>query len=82
MKTPRLAAKRRKNTAHGVSRGNPIGKMAVAPKGRKNSSHASTSLFLCIALLLISTAAAQEKNALPQPEPGNVTLTLDEYNRL
>lgn len=27
-------------------------------------------------------AAAQEKQILPQPDPGDVTLTLDEYNRL
>jgi hypothetical protein len=37
-----------------------------------------------LVLLLIGSAAAvaQEKNTLPQPDPGNVTLTLDEYNRL
>src|SRR5882757_7332783 len=35
-------------------------------------------------LVLISSATlwAQEKNVLPQPGRGNVTLTLDEYNRL
>ena len=27
-------------------------------------------------------AAAQDKNAIPQPTPGNVALTLDEFNRL
>jgi hypothetical protein len=37
---------------------------------------------LLLFLLIGSVAAAQEKNALPEPEPGNVTLTLDEYNRL
>src|ERR1700740_120201 len=26
--------------------------------------------------------AAQEKSPLPLPDPGNVTLTLDEYNKL
>jgi hypothetical protein len=37
-----------------------------------------------LVLLLIgsSMVVAQEKNTLPQPDPGNVTLTLDEYNRL
>jgi len=39
---------------------------------------------ILIAFLLIASlsVAAQEKNALPQPDPGNVTLTLDEFNRL
>jgi hypothetical protein len=39
---------------------------------------------LWFGLLLIASIAlvAQEKNTLPQPDPGNVTLTLDEYNRL
>jgi hypothetical protein len=36
-----------------------------------------------IPLLIASTLLpAQEKGALPLPDPGNVTLTLDEYNRL
>ncbi|MBI3477007.1 MAG: carboxypeptidase regulatory-like domain-containing protein [Acidobacteria bacterium] len=37
-----------------------------------------------LALLLIGSVAlaAQEKNTPPEPEPGNVTLTLDEFNRL
>jgi len=35
-----------------------------------------------VLLLLVTGAAAQDKNTLPQPDPGNVTLTLDEYNRL
>jgi len=33
-------------------------------------------------LLLCSVCAAEEKTALPLPDPGNVTLTLDEYNKL
>lgn len=42
---------------------------------------------LLIALLLMSGAisapvSAEEKNNLPTPDPGNVTLTLDEFNRL
>jgi hypothetical protein len=37
------------------------------------------ALFLLVCGL---AAAAQEKNALPQPSAGNVTLTLDEFNRL
>jgi hypothetical protein len=38
-----------------------------------------------LAILLVQCsllAAAQEKSLLPQPLPGNVTLTLDEFNRL
>ncbi|HET7891308.1 MAG TPA: carboxypeptidase-like regulatory domain-containing protein [Candidatus Sulfotelmatobacter sp.] len=35
-----------------------------------------------IALLLCCVCAAEEKSALPLPDPGNVTLTLDEYNKL
>ena len=36
-----------------------------------------------LAVLLISYASlAQDKSILPLPDPGNVTLTLDEYNRL
>jgi hypothetical protein len=31
---------------------------------------------------MASAASAQDKNSLPLPGPGNVTLTLDEYNRL
>ncbi len=31
---------------------------------------------------LVPFAAAEEKSALPLPDPGNVTLTLDEYNKL
>src|SRR5499427_1105677 len=33
-------------------------------------------------LLLMSMCWAEDRPALPQPDPGNVTLTLDEYNRL
>ena len=33
-------------------------------------------------LLLCCVALAEEKSTLPLPDPGNVTLTLDEYNRL
>jgi len=29
-----------------------------------------------------SVCWAQEKSTLPLPDPGNVTLTLDEYNKL
>ena len=35
-----------------------------------------------VVLLLCSLCVAQEKSTLPLPDPGNVTLTLDEYNRL
>lgn len=38
--------------------------------------------FVVLLLLCSTLAAAQEKNLLPQPSPGNVTLTLDEFNRL
>src|SRR4051812_39538218 len=39
------------------------------------------SIFIgCVCLL--SLCWAEDKSALPQPDPGNVTLTLDEYNRL
>jgi Carboxypeptidase regulatory-like domain len=31
---------------------------------------------------LVQLSAAEEKSTLPLPDPGNVTLTLDEYNRL
>jgi hypothetical protein len=38
---------------------------------------------LFVLLLVVSVfAVAQQKNNLPLPEPGNVTLPLDEYNRL
>lgn len=38
---------------------------------------------ILFALVVASlSAVAQEKQNLPEPEPGNVTLTLDEYNRL
>jgi len=33
-------------------------------------------------LLLCCVALAEEKSTLPLPDPGNVTLSLDEYNRL
>ncbi len=39
------------------------------------------SIFL-VALLLCCVCMAQEKSTLPLPDSGNVTLTLDEYNRL
>src|SRR5438093_13290995 len=35
-----------------------------------------------IALTFSFTTAAQEKQSVPIPDPGNVTLTLDEFNRL
>ncbi|PYV75881.1 MAG: hypothetical protein DMG97_05495 [Acidobacteria bacterium] len=42
--------------------------------------------FLSVMLLSLTLASiamvAQEKDALPLPDPGNVTLTLDEYNKL
>ena len=42
--------------------------------------------FLSVMLLSLTlgsiTVVAQEKGALPLPDPGNVTLTLDEYNKL
>ena len=39
--------------------------------------------FLALFLSLFAAAAvAQDKNTIPQPSPGNVTLTLDEFNRL
>ena len=39
------------------------------------------SRFLMV-LLLCSVCVAEEKTTLPLPDPGNVTLTLDEYNKL
>ncbi len=36
-------------------------------------------LLLCVGA---AVSVAQEKSTLPLPDPGNVTLTLDEYNRL
>lgn len=38
--------------------------------------------FAVLLVLGAHLAAAQEKSLLPQPSPGNVTLTLDEFNRL
>lgn len=35
-----------------------------------------------VMLLLSCVCAAEEKSMLPLPDPGNVTLTLDEYNKL
>ncbi len=35
-----------------------------------------------LVFLLCCVALAEEKSTLPLPDPGNVTLTLDEYNRL
>ena len=35
-----------------------------------------------VMLLLCCVCAAEEKSMLPLPDPGNVTLTLDEYNKL
>ena len=35
-----------------------------------------------VVLLLCCVCAAEEKSTLPLPDPGNVTLTLDEYNKL
>jgi hypothetical protein len=40
------------------------------------------TFWLFISLIACATLAAQDKNPLPQPESGNVTLTLDEFNRL
>ena len=39
-------------------------------------------VFALIMLIMASAAGAQDKSNLPLPGPGNVTLTLDEYNRL
>ena len=35
-----------------------------------------------VMLLLCCVCMAEEKTTLPLPDPGSVTLTLDEYNRL
>jgi len=48
----------------------------------KNVSMKSISMKTFVVLLLCCVCAAQEKSALPLPDSGNVTLTLDEYNRL
>ena len=37
---------------------------------------------LLVVLLLCCVCAAEEKSVLPLPDPGNVTLSLDEYNKL
>src|ERR1700680_3531307 len=37
---------------------------------------------ILVVLLLCCVALAEEKSTLPLPDTGNVTLTLDEYNRL
>src|ERR1700752_2703471 len=37
---------------------------------------------ILVVLLLCCVCIAQEKSTLPLPDSGNVTLTLDEYNRL
>ncbi|HEX4783252.1 MAG TPA: carboxypeptidase-like regulatory domain-containing protein [Candidatus Sulfotelmatobacter sp.] len=37
---------------------------------------------ILVVLLLCCVCAAEEKSTLPLPDPGNVTLTLDEYNKL
>jgi hypothetical protein len=37
---------------------------------------------ILVMLLLCFVCVAEEKSTLPLPDPGNVTLTLDEYNRL
>jgi hypothetical protein len=42
----------------------------------------SISMKTFVVLLLCCVCAAQEKSALPLPDSGNVTLTLDEYNKL
>src|SRR5215475_2910548 len=39
------------------------------------------ALLLCWSMV-VPSAAAEEKAVLPLPESGNVTLTLDEYNKL
>lgn len=42
-----------------------------------------TRFFLALVFCLgAAVSIAQEKSTLPLPDPGNVTLTLDEYNRL
>lgn len=38
--------------------------------------------FVVFVLMLSAAALAQQKNSLPLPDSGNVTLPLDEYNRL
>src|SRR5271169_2301637 len=48
----------------------------------KSVSMKSRSMKTFVVLLLCSLCAAQEKSTLPLPDAGNVTLTLDEYNRL
>jgi len=42
----------------------------------------TTLTFLVGSLFLMSICWAEDRPNLPQPDPGNVTLTLDEYNRL
>ncbi|HSY90693.1 MAG TPA: carboxypeptidase-like regulatory domain-containing protein [Candidatus Binatus sp.] len=42
----------------------------------------SISMKTFVVLLLSCVCAAQEKSTLPLPDSGNVTLTLDEYNKL
>ena len=37
---------------------------------------------LCVATVFTGVCVAQEKSTLPLPDPGNVTLSLDEYNKL
>lgn len=42
-----------------------------------------TGFFLALVFCAaVAVSVAQEKSTLPLPDPGNVTLTLDEYNRL
>src|SRR5271169_4929228 len=48
----------------------------------KSVSMKSRSMKTFVVLLLCSLCAAQEKSTLPLPDAGNVTLTLDEYNKL
>src|SRR5450755_5043469 len=53
----------------------------------KNISMTTISKNILVTTLLCSLCvtpvfAAEEKSALPLPDSGNVTLTLDEYNRL
>ena len=50
----------------------------------KNRQIYDDCLYACAVLLWVPrmVRAAEEKSALPLPDSGNVTLTLDEYNRL
>ena len=53
-----------------------------------SSSQQDGRAYVCVGMMFTgimfatTTCAAQEKSTLPLPDSGNVTLTLDEYNRL